>query len=235
MLEVTALSAGYGQVPVLHDIGLTVKRGEIVAVIGANGAGKTTLLLAICGHLRLTAGRVVFDGAEISREPAHRTVSRGLVMVPEGGRLFPFMTVQENLELGAFHGRAREQRRARLEEMLDLFPVMAERRRQLAGRLSGGERQMVAIARAMMSLPSLLLLDEPSLGLSPLMVERVFDLVRSLAERRGISVLLVEQNVGEALEMSSRGYVMERGRITKSGEGSVLRGDADVQRAYMGL
>jgi len=235
LLEVTALSAGYGQVPVLHDIGLTVKRGEIVAVIGANGAGKTTLLLAICGHLRLTAGRVVFDGAEISREPAHRTVSRGLVMVPEGGRLFPFMTVQENLELGAFHGRAREQLRARLEEMLDLFPVMAERRRQLAGRLSGGERQMVAIARAMMSLPSLLLLDEPSLGLSPLMVERVFDLVRSLAERRGISVLLVEQNVGEALEMSSRGYVMERGRITKSGEGSVLRGDADVQRAYMGL
>ena len=186
LLDVRGLCAGYGHVPVLQDIDLRVERGEIVSVIGANGAGKTTLLLTVCGHLNPTSGHVAFDGNELAHQPAHRTVSRGLVMVPEGGRLFPFMTVQENLELGAFHTQARARMRTSMEEVLTLFPLLAERRKQLAGRLSGGERQMVAIARAVMSLPVLLLLDEPSLGLSPLMVERVFDLVRELVRLKGI-------------------------------------------------
>ena len=235
LLEIDGLSAGYGRIQVLHDVRLTIAHGEVVSVIGANGAGKTTLLLAMCGHLQLTGGRVAFNGVEISGEAAHCMASRGLVMVPEGGRLFPFMSVQENLELGAYHPQARRRLRDSLEEILTQFPLLAERRHQLAGRLSGGERQMVAIARAMMGLPRLLLLDEPSLGLSPLMVERVFALVRDLTQRKGISVLLVEQNVAEALEMSARGYVMERGRITRSGAGAALLGDVDVQRAYMGL
>ena len=235
LLSVDAVTSGYGDVPVLHDVSLHVEPGEIVSLVGANGAGKSTLLLTISGHLPVRAGRVGFDGADITRERAHRTISRGLAMVLEGGRLFPFMTVLENLQLGAYHARARRHIQQSLDEMMDLFPLLPERRDQLAGRLSGGERQMVAIARAMMSQPRLLMLDEPSLGLSPLLVERVFDMVQELVSSKGVTVLLVEQNVGEALEISRRGYVMERGRIVKTGEGTVLLGDADVQRAYMGL
>jgi branched-chain amino acid transport system ATP-binding protein len=234
-LQVASLSAGYGAVPVLQDVSLQVERGEIVAVIGANGAGKTTLLLAISGHLALSAGRIAFAGVALEKQPAHRTVARGLVMVPEGGRLFPFMTVLENLELGAYHRQARARLRESLDEVLTLFPILAERRRQLAGRLSGGERTMAAIARAMMGLPQLLLLDEPSLGLSPLMVARVFEMIRTLVRLRGLSVLLVEQNVAEALLMCGRAYVLERGRVTKSGTGAALARDEDVQRAYMGF
>jgi branched-chain amino acid transport system ATP-binding protein len=162
-------------------------------------------------------------------------VTRRLVTVPEGGRLFPFMTVLENLELGAFNTSARPALKTSLDDVLALFPILAERRQQLAGSLSGGERQMCAIARAMMSQPKLLMLDEPSLGLSPQMVERVFDLILSLVRAKGIAVLLVEQNVGDALGMANRGYVIERGRVVKSGTGQALLADADVQRAYLGL
>jgi branched-chain amino acid transport system ATP-binding protein len=235
LLRAKGLTAGYGEVVVLRDIDIRIDRGEIVAIVGANGAGKTTLLLSISGHLPLRTGRIVFDGEDISGQPAHLASPRGMMMVPEGGRLFPFMTVLENLQLGAFHGAARLHMRESLAEMVDMFPILGERRRQLAGRLSGGERQMVAIARAMMAMPTLLMLDEPSLGLSPLMVERVFDLVRTLAEKKGVTILLVEQNVAEALGMSNRAYVLERGRMVKTGFGSDLLGDADVQRAYMGL
>lgn len=235
LLDVQSIGSGYGDVPVLADITLTVGADEIVSVVGANGAGKTTLLNTISGLLPCTAGTIRFDGERIERLPAHDVVTRRLVMVPEGGQLFPFMTVLENLELGAFNASARPTLKASLENVLTLFPILAERRRQLAGSLSGGERQMCAIARAVMSQPKLLLLDEPSLGLSPQMVERVFDLILSLARAKGIAVLLVEQNVGDALGMANRGYVIERGRVVKSGTGQALLADADVQRAYLGL
>jgi branched-chain amino acid transport system ATP-binding protein len=235
LLEVDRVASGYGDVPVLADVSLTVGNDEIVAVVGANGAGKTTLMSTIAGLLACTEGAIRFDGEAIETLPAHAVVTRRLVMVPEGGRLFPFMTVQENLELGAFNKSARASLKASLDDVLAHFPILAERRGQLAGSLSGGERQMCAIARAMMSRPKLLMLDEPSLGLSPLMVERVFELIVALAKEKGIAVLLVEQNVGDALGMASRGYVIERGRVVKSGTGAALLADADVQRAYLGL
>jgi len=235
LLEVEGIGSGYGDVPVLADVSLKVASDEIVAVVGANGAGKTTLLSTIAGLLACTQGAIRFDGEAIEKLPAHAVVTRRLVMVPEGGRLFPFMTVQENLELGAFHAGARPNLKASLDDVLTHFPILAERRAQLAGSLSGGERQMCAIARAMMSQPRLLMLDEPSLGLSPLMVERVFELILTLVKQKGIAVLLVEQNVGDALGMASRGYVIERGRVVKSGSGATLLADADVQRAYLGL
>ncbi len=234
MLDVQGIASGYGDVPVLSDVSLTVGADEIVSVVGANGAGKTTLLSTISGLLPCTAGTICFDGEAIEHMPAHAVVTRRLVMVPEGGRLFPFMTVLENLELGAFNASARPMLRQALDDVLEHFPILAERRQQLAGSLSGGERQMCAIARAMMSQPKLLMLDEPSLGLSPLMVERVFDLILSLARQKGIAVLLVEQNVGDALGMASRGYVIEHGRVVKSGTGQSLLADADVQRAFLG-
>jgi branched-chain amino acid transport system ATP-binding protein len=214
---------------------LNVGAGEIVSVLGANGACKTTLLLTISGHLPAFSGQVQFDGASFDRVPAHEAAPRGLVMVPEGGRLFPFMTVLENLELGAYHPAARARMAQSLDEVMGLFPILAERRGQLAGRLSGGERQMCAVARAMMSLPKLLMLDEPSLGLAPIMVDKVFDMVRSLVAQKGLSVLLVEQNVGNALHLSKRAYVLEHGHIVKSGPSADLLSDPDVQRSYMGL
>lgn len=235
LLDVQGIASGYGDVPVLSEISLTVGADEIVSVVGANGAGKTTLLSTISGLLSCTAGTIRFDGEPIERLPAHDVVTRRLVMVPEGGRLFPFMTVLENLELGAFNAGARPALKTSLEDVLEHFPILAERRQQLAGSLSGGERQMCAIARAMMSRPKLLMLDEPSLGLSPQMVERVFELILSFARAKGIAVLLVEQNVGDALGMANRGYVIERGRVVKSGTGASLLADADVQRAYLGL
>jgi branched-chain amino acid transport system ATP-binding protein len=235
LLKVAELHSGYGDVPVLRDIGLTIGVDEIVCVVGANGAGKTTLLRTIAGLLKPSAGIVAFDGQRIDRRPAEDVVKRGLVMVPEGGRLFPFMTVLENLELGAFNPRARPKMAKSLEEAFAQFPLLGDRRNQLAGSLSGGERQMCAVARAMMAQPKLLMLDEPSLGLSPLMVERMFELIMALVKTKSIAVLLVEQNIKDALEISGRGYVLEQGRITKTGAGRVLLVDPEVQHAYLGL
>jgi len=235
ILNVSRLCSGYGELPVLQDVDLQVQRGEIVAVVGANGAGKTTLLLTISGHLRAQSGSVTFNGEDVSAQPAHAAVGRGLVMVPESGRLFPFMTVLENLELGAFHDKARAHMKANLQEVMEYFPILADRRSQLAGRLSGGERQMCALARAMMGMPRLLMLDEPSLGLAPIMVDRVFELVNNLVAKKGLSVLLVEQNVRNALQMCQRGYVIEHGQLLKTGSGQELLRDPDVQRSYMGL
>ncbi|HYL23317.1 MAG TPA: ABC transporter ATP-binding protein, partial [Burkholderiales bacterium] len=233
-LGVEHVSAGYGLAPVLHDVSLHVDPGEVVAVLGANGAGKTTLLRTIHGLIAPTSGRILFEGNDIAGTPAHLVVSRGLAMVPEGGHLFPFMTVRENLELGAFNPASRAAMRRNLEEVLALFPILESRRAQLAGSLSGGERQMCAIARALMSHPRLLALDEPSAGLSPMMVERVFELIRSVVATRHITVLLVEQHVEDALEVASRAYVIERGAIVKTGSGAGLMKDPDIQRAYMG-
>ena len=235
LLRVEALRSGYGQQTVLEGVDLDVLPGEIVAVVGANGAGKTTLLLTIGGHLRAFSGHVTFAGADVTAMPAHGAAPRGLVMVPEGGRLFPFMTVLENLELGAYHPAARARLRETLDEVMTLFPILGERRTQLAGRLSGGERQMCAVARAMMSLPRLLMLDEPSLGLAPIMVDKLFDKVHALVQSKGLSVLLVEQNVGNALRLAQRGCILEHGRFLKIAPAAELLRDADVQRSYMGL
>jgi branched-chain amino acid transport system ATP-binding protein len=235
LLGVEHVSAGYGLAPVLHDVSLHVDSGEVVAVLGANGAGKTTLLRTLHGLIAPTSGRILFEGNDIAGTPAHLVVGRGLAMVPEGGHLFPFMTVRENLELGAFNPASRAAMRRNLEEVLALFPILESRRAQLAGSLSGGERQMCAIARALMSHPRLLALDEPSAGLSPMMVERVFELIRSVVATRHITVLLVEQHVEDALEIASRAYVIERGAIVKTGSGAGLMKDPDIQRAYMGL
>ena len=235
ILSVESLCSGYGELPVLDHITLDVGQGEIVSVVGANGAGKTTLLLTVGGHLRPFSGRVIFDGDDITAMAAHDAAARGLALVPEGGRLFPFMTVLENLELGAYHKVARAHMEESLEEVLTMFPILAERRSQLAGRLSGGERQMCAVGRAMMARPKLLMLDEPSLGLAPIMVDKVFDLVRGLVQSKGLSVLLVEQNVGNALRLCQRGCILDHGRILKMAPGAELLRDPDIQRSYMGL
>ncbi|WP_342641075.1 ABC transporter ATP-binding protein [Rhodoligotrophos ferricapiens] len=234
-LEVTDLHAGYGQAMVLDGIGFLAEPGEIIAVVGANGAGKSTLLNTIAGTVRPTSGSIIFDGEDVTALPAHRLPERGLVLVPEGGRLFPFMTVGDNLELGGYALRDRKAIANRVDEVMELFPVLRERRDQLAGHLSGGERQMCAIARSVMSRPKLLMLDEPSVGLSPKMVAQVFSLVQSLAASEGLTVVLVEQNVAEALDVSNRAYVLDHGRITRAGASAELRDDPAIQAAYMGL
>ncbi|MES2482188.1 MAG: ABC transporter ATP-binding protein [Pseudomonadota bacterium] len=235
LLDIQNLSSGYGLGDVLQDVSLHVETGEVVSVVGANGAGKTTLLRTVSGLLTPTGGRVVFDGQTVSGVPAHKLIKRGMSLVPEGGRLFPFMSVAENLELGGFTAASRQDNRRLVDEMMTLFPVLGERRNQMAGSLSGGERQMCAVARALMSSPRLLMLDEPSAGLSPLMLEKVLHMLKSVVAARQVSVLLVEQHVEDALEMSNRGYVIESGRIVQSGTGAALMADPDIQRAYMGL
>jgi len=231
LLSVENVSSGYGLTPVLRDVSLHVDTGEVVSVVGANGVGKSTLLKTITGLVHPTAGQIVFDGVRLTGMPAHAIVSHGLAMVPEGGRLFPFMTVLENLELGAFNPTTRADERQTLDEVMELFPILRERRTQLAGSLSGGERQMCAIARALMSRPRMLMLDEPSLGLSPVMLEKVFDLIRAVVASRDLTVLLIEQNLADALDMASRAYVIEGGVIVKTGPGAELLHDPDIQRA----
>lgn len=235
ILSVSDLCSGYGDIAVLNRVSINVAQGEIVSVIGANGAGKSTLLLTISGHLKAKSGQIRFSGTELTGTPAHQAVAHGLVMVLEGSRLFPFMTVRENLELGSFSALSRPNLYRRLDEVLELFPILAQRQHQLAGRLSGGERQMCAIGRALMSSPRLLMLDEPSLGLAPVMVEKMFELIVSLVETKGLTVLLVEQNVADALQVCQRAYVMERGSIAKCASGASLLDDPDVRRAYMGI
>ena len=235
ILRVSGVHAGYGDVPVLEGVSIEVGQGELVSVVGANGAGKTTLLSAIAGLLQPRGGTITFRGDDITKLPAHDIVERGLAMVPEGGRLFPFLTVLENLELGAYAKPARATGARRLREVMEIFPILGERKSQLAGQLSGGERQMCAIARALMGKPTLLMLDEPSVGLSPLMVERVFEIVGRLAQAEGLTVVLVEQNVSEALEVATRAYVLDHGRVVRGGPAAELRGDRQIQETYMGL
>jgi branched-chain amino acid transport system ATP-binding protein len=229
------LSGGHGHRALFESLDLSVAPGDVVGVVGANGAGKTTLLSTIAGLLTPTRGRIVFRGQDITAAPAHDVTALGLATVPEGGRLFPFMTVEENLKLGGYVPSARAGMAARMDEVTELFPILRERRRQLAGKLSGGERQMCAIARAVMSRPTLLMLDEPSVGLSPLMVGRVFEIVEALARREALTVVLVEQNVSEALDLASRAYVLDHGSIVRGGAAADLRGDRAIQETYMGL
>jgi branched-chain amino acid transport system ATP-binding protein len=232
MLAVHNLRSGYGHIEVLHDIDLTIERGQIVTLIGANGAGKTTLLKTISGLIRPTAGTIEFEGKSIVRRPAHKIVGLGLSQVPEGRAILKRMTVMENLRMGAYTRSDREVGRD-ISAVLERFPALAERQNQLAATLSGGEQQMLAIGRALVGRPRLLLLDEPSLGLAPKFITRIFLTLREL-QREGKTILLVEQNARQALQVADRGYVMERGRIVLTGSGQELLNNPEVQRTYLG-
>jgi branched-chain amino acid transport system ATP-binding protein len=233
VLEVRDLDASYGELRALEGVGVEVRTDEIVALVGSNGAGKTTLLRCIAGLTRPRAGRVLWQSEDLIGLPPHRVVERGVAMVPEGRRLFGHMTVEENLSLGAFSPRAHPERRATLAGIYQTFPRLAERRRQLAGALSGGEQQMVAIGRALMTRPRLLMLDEPSLGLAPRVVESMLTVLGAIS-RAGVGVFLVEQNVRAALGLAHRAYVLEHGRIVGQGRSAEILADPEVRRAYLG-
>jgi branched-chain amino acid transport system ATP-binding protein len=234
MLTLTDISAGYGSFQALFGVSLEVAAGEAVAVIGPNGAGKTTLMRVISGLLPAKAGGVALEGHTLTGLPAHRIVAAGIAHVPENRRLFARLTVEENLRMGAFIAAARLHFAERLGWVYELFPQLSERRRQPAGTLSGGEQQMCAIGRALMSRPKLLLMDEPSAGLAPLVVEQVFDLVRRIRQE-GFTVLIVEQNVQQVLDIVDRAYLLENGRIRMSGVAAELARNADIRRAYIGI
>jgi branched-chain amino acid transport system ATP-binding protein len=233
ILAVTGLRAGYGPVEVLRGIDIAVGMGEVVAVLGANGVGKTTLNHTLSGLVRARAGAIFFEGARIDNRSPAAILSRGLVHVPEGRKIFPNMTVAENLTLGSYR-RGTAHRARNLERAYTLFPRLRERRGQLAGTLSGGEQQMLAIGRGLMAEPKLLILDEPSLGLSPLLVEELFALITAIA-REGLPVMLVEQNVVQSLEIAARAYVIENGAVVMAGEAATLKADPALEKAYLGL
>jgi len=233
LLEVRNLSVAYGAIEAVRDVSFTVETGQIVCLIGANGAGKTTTLRTISGLLRPVRGEILFDGRPIHRQPAHSILSLGIAQCPEGRRIFARMTVEENLLLGAYARKDTEQVQADMRRVFELFEVLGERRRQKAGLFSGGEQQMLAIGRALMSRPKLLMLDEPSMGLSPIMTQRIFDTVADL-RNEGTTVLLVEQNALVALALADRGYVIDLGRTTLTGTGRELLADERVRAAYLG-
>lgn len=235
MLKVENLNVAYGGVQAVRGISLEVRPGEITALLGANGAGKSSTLAAIVGTVRPAAGRIVFEGEDITGSRPEKLVQRGIAMIPEGARVFARQPVEQNLRLGAYTVRSESVYRERLEHVYEVFPRLRERRTQLAGTMSGGERQMLAIGRALMSGPRLLLVDEPSLGLSPLLVEQVFDALAALNKQAGLSVLLVEQNMNAALEVASRAYVMQSGAIALSGDAAELAASDEVREAYLGM
>ena len=234
LLQLAGVDVAYGDLPALRDVDLVVEPGETVSVVGANGAGKTTMLRTISALLRPRRGEVRFEGERIDRLPCHRVVERGVVHVPEGRKIFPSLTVRENLELGSYTRAAKARRAESLDRVLTLFPRLRERAAQAAGTLSGGEQQMLAIGRALMTLPKLLMLDEPSLGLAPLIVQEIFHTITEI-NRAGTTVLLVEQNTRQALALSRRGYVLENGRVALVGSGAELLGNEHVRKAYLGL
>ena len=232
MLALQGLRSGYGKIEVLHDVSLSIERGQIVTLIGANGAGKTTLLKTISGLIRPTAGSILFEGRNIARQPAHKIVALGLSQVPEGRAILKRMTVMDNLRMGAFTRRD-SQIASDIDNVFRRFPALQERREQMAATLSGGEQQMLAIGRALVARPRLLLLDEPSLGLAPKFVTRIFQTLREF-KKEGKTILLVEQNARQALQIADHGYVMERGRIVLSGSGADLLNNPQVQNTYLG-
>ncbi|CAH1652890.1 ABC transporter ATP-binding protein [Chelatococcus asaccharovorans] len=234
MLKLETIDAGYGATTILHDVSLEVKPGEVVTIVGANGAGKTTTLRTIAGLIRPTSGRILFEGQDITRLSAHETVDLGITLIPEGRQLFPEMTVHENLLMGAYRSAAREKQADTLEEVLTLFPRVRERLDQNAASLSGGEQQMVAIARGMMARPKLLMFDEPSLGLAPIIVAQVFAVIDTIV-KTGATVLIVEQNVFHTLKAADRGYVLENGEIVLTDTGAALLANDHVRQAYLGI
>ena len=234
MLEISGIDVAYGDVQVLWDVSLEVKKGEIVALIGANGAGKSTTLLTISSLIRPRKGSVTYEGKPLHTRPPHEIITLGISHVPEGRRLFPEMTVKENLLLGALTPEAKKTRAEMLDHAFTLFPRLKERAKQAAGTLSGGEQQMCAIARGLMSKPRLLMLDEPSLGLSPLLVSEIFRVIEDV-HKQGVTVLVVEQNVFKSLGVADRAYVLENGRVVLTGTGKDLLNDEHVKKAYLGL
>jgi branched-chain amino acid transport system ATP-binding protein len=234
LLEINNLNVAYGDAQALWNISLAVNEGESVTIIGPNGAGKTTLVNALAGIIPARSGHILLDGRDLTQAPAHRVCGFGVAVVPEGRRLFPSMSVRDNLDIGSYIPSARARRAETIERVYTIFPRLKERARQLAGTLSGGEQQMVAIGRALMACPRLLLLDEPSLGLAPLVVDNIFAVLSEI-NKAGVSILMVEQNVSKALEFAARGYVLEQGRIVQAGAAETLLRDEHVKQAYLGL
>jgi len=233
LLQIEKLSFAYGDLKVLWDVDLTVNQGEIVTVVGSNGAGKSTTLKNVSRLVRASSGKLTFDGQDLGQLESHQVVERGIIQVPEGRRIFPEMTVVENLRMGSYVKSTRADREKNIERAFTLFPRLQERQRQLGGTMSGGEQQMLAIARGLMGNPRLLLLDEPSLGLSPLFVKNIFDIIKEI-NRQGVTILLVEQNVLQSLRISHRAYVLETGRVVLSGKGEELLRDDRIKKAYLG-
>ncbi|WP_457569090.1 ABC transporter ATP-binding protein [Desulfurobacterium sp.] len=235
MLEVRNINTFYGNIQALHNVSLKVNEGEIVTLIGANGAGKTTTLMSICGVVPPRSGEIIFNGEPIHGLPPHKIVAKGIVQVPEGRMIFPELTVMENLDMGAYLRKDKEGIKKDLEYIFELFPRLAERKNQLGGTLSGGEQQMLAISRALMARPKLLLLDEPSLGLAPLIIKQIFDIIVKINKEHKTTILLVEQNAHQALKIADRAYVMESGRITMEDKAENLLNNEKVKKAYLGL
>jgi branched-chain amino acid transport system ATP-binding protein len=233
-LEIEKIDAFYGDVQVIFELSLKVEKGEVVSIIGGNGSSKSTLLRTISGLLPATAGKILFEGNEIHNQPPENIVTRGIIHVPEGRRLFPLMSVKDNLLVGAYNKRARSEVDKTLKEVYALLPRLAERENQMAMTLSGGEQQMVAIGRGLMSKPHLLMLDEPSLGLAPILIKGIFETVRKIADQ-GTTVLMVEQDVRHSLSLSDRGYVLEHGRVVMEGKASELIDDPHIRTAYLGM
>ena len=233
LLEVKDLSVYYGVICALKGISFEVNEGEIVSLIGANGAGKTTMMQSVVGLIPKKSGSVIFDGQDITKTPCHKIVQLGMTQVPEGRRIFQELSVYENLRMGAYTVKDQQKFKAELDKIYDLFPRLAERRNQIAGTLSGGEQQMLAMSRALMINPKLLMLDEPSMGLAPILVDQIFEIIKHLHEQ-GTTILLVEQNASKALEISDRAYVLETGKITTAGTGVELASSDEVRKAYLG-
>lgn len=234
MLVVDKICVFYGDIQALWEVSFQVREGEIVTLVGSNGAGKTTILKTLAGILRAASGTIIFQGEDITHEPTHKIVEKGISLIPEGRKLFPRMSVYENLEMGAYSRQARSKRNETLARVFALFPILEERKNQLVGTLSGGEQQMVAIGRGLMALPRLLLIDEPSLGLAPKIVKELFQVIQEI-NQQGVTVLLVEQNVHQALKIAHRAYVLETGRITLEGKGTQLLQNNYIKTAYLGL
>jgi branched-chain amino acid transport system ATP-binding protein len=235
MLELQGIETFYGNIQALKGVSVGVSEGEIITLIGANGAGKTTTLMSICGLAPPREGAIIFEGKPIHQLPANQIVSLGICQVPEGRRIFPYLTVTENLDMGAYLRKDKEGMKDDMAYVFELFPILAERRHQTGGTLSGGEQQMLAISRALMARPRLLLLDEPSLGLAPLVVKQIFSIIRKINEEHKTTIFLVEQNANLALKVAHRGYVMENGRITLSDSSKNLLENEEVKRAYLGM
>lgn len=235
MLSVKNVSTFYGNIQALHNVNIEINEGEIVTIIGANGAGKSTTLMSICGVIAPRQGKITFKNEDITNHETNEIVSKGIIQVPEGRHIFPYLTVQENLDMGAFNRNDTLEIKNDLEYIFNIFPILAQRRNQLGGTLSGGEQQMLAISRGLMSKPKLLLLDEPSLGLAPLLVVQIFDIIKKINKEHKTTILLVEQNAHMALKIAKRGYVMETGKIKLSDDCANLEKNKEVQEAYLGI
>ncbi len=235
MLSVENIQSGYGNKLAIKDVSVEIGRGEIITLIGANGAGKSTTLMTICGVVPCRAGRILFEGREIQALPPEEIVRLGICQVPEGRHIFPQLTVKENLDMGAFLRRDKAEVKKDIDYVFSLFPILAERRNQDGGNLSGGEQQMLAMSRALMARPRVLLLDEPSMGLAPLVIRQIFEIIRQINRENNTTIFLVEQNANQALHIADRGYVMENGRITLTGKAQELLDNKDIQKAYLGI